>query len=131
MNKNSKNFQDWLLKAGNDLKAAEAIFEYYEHPPTDTICYHCHQVAEKVLKSFLVYKKKPIPKIHDLITLLSFCLLEDKSLEILRDSLRALNKYYIEAKYPPDMPIEYPKKEAEEAISKAKSVFKVIKDKIC
>lgn len=42
-----KNYQDWLLKAENDLRAAEGIFGYYEQPPTDTICYHCHQVAEK------------------------------------------------------------------------------------
>lgn len=88
MNKNSKNFQDWLLKAKNDLKVAEAIFGYYEQPPTDTICYHCHQVAEKVLKGFLVYKERPVPKIHDLVTLLSLCLSEDNSLEILRDNLK-------------------------------------------
>jgi len=30
MNKNSKNYHDWLLKAENNLKAAVAIFEYYE-----------------------------------------------------------------------------------------------------
>ncbi len=30
MDKNSKNYQDWLLKAENDLKAATAILRYYE-----------------------------------------------------------------------------------------------------
>jgi HEPN domain-containing protein len=130
MKENSKNFQDWLLKAENDLKAARAIWEYYEQPPTDTICYHCHQAAEKALKGFLVYKETLFPKIHDLIALLTICLSEDKTLEILRDELRILNKYYIEAKYPPDMPIDYPKGEAKEAINKAKFVLKTIKNKI-
>lgn len=130
MNENSKNYQDWLLKAGNDLKAARAIFEYYEQSPTDTICYHCHQVAEKALKSFFVYKETSLPKIHDLITLLNLCLSKDKTLEILRNELKVLNKYYIETKYPPDMPIDYPKKEAKEAINKARFVLKTTKDKI-
>ena len=49
MDKNSKNYKYWLLKGENDLKAAEGIYGYYKQPPTDTICYHCHQVAEKSL----------------------------------------------------------------------------------
>ena len=47
MDKNSKNYHDWVIKAENDLKASIAIYEYYEDPPTDMICYHCHQTAEK------------------------------------------------------------------------------------
>ncbi|MFH1259172.1 MAG: HEPN domain-containing protein [Elusimicrobiota bacterium] len=130
MNKDSKNYEDWFLKADHDLKAAEAILDYYEQPPTDTICYHCHQTAEKSLKGFLVYKEATLPKIHDLIALLSLCLPKDKTLEILRNEVRALNKYFIETKYPTDMPIDYPKEEAKDAISKAKFVMEVIKEKI-
>lgn len=130
MDKNSKNYQDWFLKAANDLKAAKGILGYYEQPPTDTICYHCHQVAEKSLKGYLVYKKTPFAKIHDLITLLSLCLSKDETLEALRDELKILNKYYIETKYPPGIPIDYPKEEAKEAIKKAKVIFQAIKDKI-
>jgi len=130
MDKSSKNYHDWLLKAENDLKAAKAIIDYYEQPPTDTICYHCHQVAEKALKGFLVYKKASFHKIHDLIALLNACLLKDKDLEFLRNEINELNKYYIEAKYPPDMPIDYPVKESKEAIDKAVFTLKTIKEKI-
>jgi len=130
MNKNSKNYHDWLLKAENDLQAAIAIFEYYEHPPTDTICYHCHQVAEKSLKSFLIFQEVTFHKIHDLIALLNFCLPKDKTLNLLRDDLEVLNQYYTETKYPPDMPIDYSKEEAGKAINKAKSIFNNIKGKI-
>ena len=128
MDKTSKNYHDWLLKAENDLKAAKAIIDYYEQPPTDTICYHCHQVAEKALKGFLVYKRAPFRKIHDLITLLNVCLLEEEALEFLRSKIKELNKYYIEAKYPPDMPIDYPIKESKEAINKADFILKTIKE---
>ena len=130
MDKNSRNYQDWLLKAENDLKAAEGILGYYEQPPTDTICYHCHQVAEKSLKSYLVFQEIIFHKIHDLIALLNLCLAKDKSLDTLRENLEVLNQYYIETKYPQDLPIDYPKEEAKEAVAKAKIVIKMIKDKI-
>ena len=130
MNKNSKNYHDWLLKAENDLKAAVAIFEYYENPPTDTICYHCHQVAEKLLKGFLVSQEVAFRKIHDLIALLNLCLSKDNSLNNFREDLEILNQYYIESKYPPDMPIDYPKEEAKEALKKAKDILNYIKNKL-
>jgi HEPN domain-containing protein len=127
MAKNSFHYQDWLLKAKNDLRSAKAIFRYYENPPTDTICYHCHQVAEKSLKSFLVYKKVSFPKIHDLIAILNLCLLKDKSLKMLRVPLEVLNK---EAKYPTDMLLDYSKDEARQAIRYAEEIFKIIREKI-
>lgn len=130
MDKNSKSFQNWLFKAQNDLKAAEGIFGYYEHPPTDTICYHCHQVAEKSLKSYLIFKEIKFHKIHDLIVLLNLSLTRDESLNILRENLEILNQYYIETKYPLDMPIQYSKEESRSAIGKAKLVFQTIKEKI-
>jgi HEPN domain-containing protein len=130
MNKNSKSYQDWLLKAENDLKAAEGIFGYYEQPPTDTICYHCHQVAEKSLKGYLVFQGIIFHKIHDLITLLNLSLTKDKTLDFLREYLDVLSQYYIETKYPLDTPIDYSKEEAKNAIDKARLIFRTIKGKI-
>jgi HEPN domain-containing protein len=130
VNKNSNHYYDWLSKAENDLKAAKAIYEYYEMPPTDTICYHCHQVAEKSLKAYLIFQETTFHKIHDLIALLNLCLAKDTTLDFLRDDLEILNQYYIETKYPPDMPIDFPKEEAGEAIKKAQIIAKTISDKI-
>ena len=93
-------------------------------------CYHCHQAAEKSLKGFFVFHKTKFHKIHDLIALLNICLTQDKTLEFLREDLETLNQYYIETKYPPDMPIDYPKEEAREAIDKAKIILDSIKDKL-
>lgn len=130
MDRNSKSYKDWLLKAENDLKAAEGIYGYYEQPPTDTICYHCHQVAEKSLKCYLVYQRVRFQKIHDLIVLLNLCLTKDKSLDSLRENLEILNQYYVETKYPLDMSIDYSIEEAKEAIQKASIILETIKDKI-
>jgi HEPN domain-containing protein len=127
MRANSQSYEDWLLKARNDLRAAEAILEYYEDPPTDTICYHCHQVAEKSLKGFLLYKGEVPPWRHDLIELLNLCIMHNSTLEVLRESIEVLNKYYIEVKYPADIPIIYSREEAREAKNKAEELLKKIK----
>lgn len=126
----SSNYKDWLLKAENDLKSAEAIMGYYEDPPTDTACYHCHQAAEKSLKGYLVYQESRLPWVHDLIELLNLCLGDNAEFEVLREDVEILNKYYIEAKYPADIPILFPKEEAGRAIERARMVMKTIKSKI-
>lgn len=128
MSVDSQSYEDWFLKAKNDLMAAEAILKYYEDPPTDTVCYHCHQVAEKSLKGYLLYKNEPPPWVHDLIELLNLCCIHDSILEDLREEIEVLNKYYLEAKYPADIPIMYPKEEACEAKEKAEQVLRRIEE---
>lgn len=123
----SSNYDDWFLKAENDLKAAEAIMGYYEEPPTDTVCYHCHQAAEKSLKGFLVYQGARLPWIHDLVELFNLCVGYNTEIKVLKEHVEILNKYYIEAKYPADIPVLFPKEEADEAIEKARMVIDIIK----
>lgn len=130
MDERGKNYQEWIKKAENDLKAAAAIWNYYEKPPTDMVCYHCHQVVEKALKGYLLFREGTLPKIHDLVALLNHCLQKDISLEFLKQNIAILNQYYIETKYPLDEPIEYSKDEAKEALNKASFVFEAIKKKI-
>lgn len=130
MHIDSSNYEDWFLKVKNDLKAAEAIMGYYEDPPTDTVCYHCHQAVEKSLKGYLVYKKTRLPWVHDIVFLLNLCIEYDTELEVLKEDVEVLNKYYIEAKYPPDIPVLFSKEEANTAIERAKMVVEIISSKI-
>ena len=130
MKSDSGNFEDWLAKAENDLMAARGILFYYEEPPTDTICYHAHQVAEKSLKAFLVAKSGSLPRTHDLIELINLCSVLDKAIGDKKEATEILNKYYIDAKYPPDLPVNYPKSDAEEAVRLAETIIKMIRDKL-
>ncbi|MFH1618247.1 MAG: HEPN domain-containing protein [Candidatus Margulisiibacteriota bacterium] len=127
MRADSSYYQDWLQKAENDLKAAIGILGYYEDPPTDTICYHCHQTAEKALKGFLVKNGAGNPKSHDLIELVNLAVNINQKLSEHKEDLEVLNKYFIEAKYPSDLPIPYPKNEAQEAVKKAETILSQIK----
>jgi HEPN domain-containing protein len=76
MNNPESNFASWLHKADHDLLninnnlAASQI-------PWDTICFHAQQIAEKVLKGFLVYHGRDLVKTHDLIALLAPCVTLD------------------------------------------------------
>ncbi len=126
----SMYFKDWLDKANNDLLAAEAILAYYEEPPTDTICYHCHQVAEKCFKAFLIAKANKLHKIHETVELLEFCIASDRSFENFRDSAENLNRFYIDAKYPPGFPVLYPLDEAKIAVEQAREILAFTRKKL-
>lgn len=131
MQENKKNYtglsKEWVLKAQNDLKSAEIL--HMENGPTDSLCFHCHQVVEKMLKGFLVFRKGKFPKIHDLIHLLNLCKEIDESFEDLTDEISFLNRYYTETRYPSELMV-YSKEECKKALENANKSFQFIFDKI-
>jgi len=126
----SEYYNDWLFKAENDLLAANGILYYYEDPPTDTICYHSHQVAEKSLKAFLLQVEVEIPRTHDLVELLNFAIFRNENFVELKDKIETLNKYYIETKYPISPSIVYSKEESKLAVEYATKILSFVKSKI-
>jgi HEPN domain-containing protein len=87
----------WLQKAKEDLLWTENSLEgkiFYG------ACFTAHQATEKALKSFLLFHKKPLRKVHDLRALLEDCIKMDKDFEMLRDSVITISPYYIETRYP-------------------------------
>ena len=131
MQRNKKNntelSNEWILKAQNDLKSAEIL--YRENGPTDSLCFHCHQMVEKMLKSFLVFRKEEFPKIHDLIRLLNLCQELDRNFESLIEQVSFLNRYYIETRYPSEVMV-YSREECKEALENANKLFQFIINKI-
>ncbi|MBN2105766.1 HEPN domain-containing protein [bacterium] len=53
----------WIKKAENDLITAEHTM-LMDNPPTDTICFHAQQCAEKYIKGLLVFLQVHFPKTH-------------------------------------------------------------------
>ena len=62
---------EWILKSQDDEKSAEILLK--EQGSANTICFLSQQMAEKLLKGYLVFKVLKFPKIHDLARLLKFC----------------------------------------------------------
>ena len=127
MEKNNSEAKDWILKAQNDLKSAEILLR--EDGPSDSICFHCHQVAEKSLKSFLVFNKKEYNKVHDLIYLAGVCQKIDKDFKEIKKMTTFLNRYYIESRYPSDV-YSYSEEECKKAVDSAQKILQLIINKI-
>lgn len=125
---NSTNFRDWLEKGNHDLEDAKRLLENGGY--TDTICFHAQQAVEKHLKGYLVYKKINPRNIHHLEELAKNCAKFEKGFLEFLDECLLLTRYYIETRYPPLVPVRYPKEEASKAIRIAETIVAFVKSKI-
>jgi HEPN domain-containing protein len=63
---------EWVAKAENDLTTAAHTLKLGKQDcPTDTVCFHAQQVAEKYLKALLTLHGTPFPKTHDIPALMA------------------------------------------------------------
>jgi len=110
----------WVAKAINDLLNADNNLSS-EKIPYDTVCFHCQQAAEKLLKAYLVCIGQAPPVTHDLLLLLERVLPSSPEAEELRDSLILLMPYAVEVRYPDDwfMPSAEDAQEARDAAEAA------------
>lgn len=93
---------DWIRKAEADRKAAHrALGDSKKYPDQAEIaCFHAQQCAEKYLKALLEMAGKRIAKIHDLMTLSGHIKAAGFDMTRLDESLRYLNGYAVEVRYP-------------------------------
>lgn len=94
--------KQWLAKADNDLLNADNNLKSAKIP-FDTVCFHCQQAAEKMLKAYLVANRQPYPITHDLLLILEQILNLAPEAEKLRDALALLIPYAVEIRYPDDV----------------------------
>jgi len=89
---------EWLVYADTDLDTARYLTGMRPEP-TEIICFHCQQAAEKALKAYLVRLDIRPPKTHDLIEIISLCDITALAPEM-SDHAFALNDYSVIARYP-------------------------------
>lgn len=115
--------QEWFDAALNDYQYAEiGLREDYVFPQ---VAFLSQQVAEKMLKGFLTLNAIEPPRSHDLTKLLDECGKIKPELEDLREACETLTGFYIEVRYPPDIP-QYSKAEIQEAFDNATRVKEAI-----
>jgi len=85
----------WVTKAENDLRNAEYVLTLGKECPTDTVCFHAHQCAEKYLKAILVLHGISFPRTHDLVALLNLSG-PDVELALRAEDVHPLNRYPVE-----------------------------------
>lgn len=101
MDKKLEYARRWFDKARNDLLDADNNLAA-ERVPYDTVCFHCQQAAEKLLKGFLVAHGCEYPITHNLFAILDRVIEHDPLAESLREALAILNPYAVEVRYPGD-----------------------------
>ncbi len=120
--KESKSVKKWLASAKHDLDLAVLI--NCDGGYTDTVCYFCHQTIEKSLKTVLIANDIwDFPKVHKLKILLKRVFVFVPEIKDFTSSIVQMDKYFIETKYPPDIPIIYSHDEAEQALSMATKIY--------
>lgn len=115
----------WFKKAENDLINAEHTIKM-DFPPTDTICFHAQQCAEKYLKGFLTFHEKDFPKTHSLENLVLLCKDVAPNIESELADIEILSSYGVEVRYPDEIYYDIPREDAQEAIDLAKKVKTVV-----
>lgn len=100
----SKRYYDWIYHASLDMMAAEVLAPepklYY------TAAFHCQQCIEKALKGYLLFKSRKLLDGHNLTWLCKQAAMMDSSFVQWLDESAVLNRYYIETRYPADIPLE-------------------------
>jgi len=89
----------WLDCVRRDLRAAEVGLAA-EPPLTEDAGFHCQQAVEKALKAFLVHRRAPFKKSHDIEYLLDLCVEQDDSFDQLRGSAAPLTVHATRFRYP-------------------------------
>ena len=110
-------FEAWHLKAEEDFHAASILTDH--HGPAATICFLCQQTAEKYLKGYILLNRRTPKRIHHLDVLLEGCIASDSSFQELVEDAVVLKRYYIESRYPDDLPELIQPEEAAQALAAA------------
>ena len=117
----------WLKKGKEEYSSAVLNLKFGGYP--DTICFLAHQAGEKILKGFLVFHGIKFRKEHDLTYLLKLCAKVDEDFLELKENCKILGPYYIETRYPLDIPTTYSKEQVEQAVDLAQEIVEFVEKK--
>lgn len=124
MNSNQQKLaKEWFNSANSDLLYAEAGLK--EKTIFPQVAFLSQQAVEKLLKGFLILNGVNPPRIHELPKLLDECVKIDTKFESLRDACELLSGFYVETRYPPDIP-EFTKADIAKAFSEAKLIKEAV-----
>jgi len=89
----------WLQYASDDLRISKLALDDAQ-PAIPVSLVLAQQAAEKALKGYLIFKKQPIVKTHQLIMLVNLCAEHDKEFETLLDYAVNLTPHVTVSRYP-------------------------------
>lgn len=127
-NRDSRRYNDWLNAAYDDLRAAKALSA--DDTLNNATAFHCQQCVEKALKGFILSRTGNGVDGHNLTWLCRRATELDKRFSQWIDESAKLNKYYIETRYPTDIPTEIEDSYIPRVVAMAEEVFDYIVDRL-
>lgn len=120
----SRRYYDWIDRAHEDLEAARLLMA--EELTRDAAAFHCQQCIEKALKGYLLFRTGNGADGHNLTWLCKQAIRSDPRFQEWLDESAALNRYYIETRYPADIPVAMTAERVERAFAMAESMYEFI-----
>jgi len=120
----SLRYIEWLEIAARDLRSARVLKQ--NDCGNDFVAFHCQQAIEKSLKGFLLKQTGQVAEGHSLIY---FCKETSKYDIEFKQQLKNcafVNQYYIETRYPADIPLKVSDDEANECIVIAENILRLV-----
>jgi len=117
----SQRYLDWYDKAKKDMRGAEILFE--SEADNSLVAFHCQQAIEKMLKGYILKNTKQLLEGHSLIFLIRRASRFDEDIRKYTKDCAFVNQFYIETRYPADIPDEVDEFEVRECLETAKEVL--------
>jgi HEPN domain-containing protein len=119
----------WWRQSQSDFLFLQRIVDIGKY---DTVCFLAQQTAEKALKAYLFFKGEELVFTHSIFRLCSMASVYHPAFIELRESVKQLDYYYVEARYPnaieDTIPAEfYNQSDAEQAIDLTGQVLSLIR----
>lgn len=96
--------EHWIMFADGDYEAARSLKVKSNPVLRGIAAFHAQQAAEKYLKAALVAKGKPVPRIHDLVSILQRLAGDVPAIEGFKEALAQLSIWAVIPRYPGDYP---------------------------
>ena len=118
----------WLRQAQADMDFLPTVREAGKY---DTCCFLTQQAAEKMLKAYLFAQGEELIFTHSIFKLCTLAAQYDEAFAEMRDRIKMLDFYYVEARYPNALedviPAEfYTDRDAAEAIAMANDARQMV-----
>lgn len=123
----SRRYRDWFDKAKTDLRGAQILFE--ADADNSLVAFHCQQAIEKMLKGFVLKHTKELLEGHSLVFLIRRASRIDDEMRKYMKDCAFVNQFYIETRYPADIPDEVDEYEVNECLQTAIEVLSYINNK--
>lgn len=117
----SRQYDRWMVYAYNDLFSARKLAE--DERCHRNAVFHCQQCIEKALKAYLMFKRHKLYDGHNLTWLCKQSMQYDSNFADWLEKSTAVNKFYIETRYPSDIMVDVTIEMLDELIESASQML--------